>query len=148
VTLHRTALSESHRRADLRFLTRRFWLGRSRKLSKNCSRSSISDVPMLKIQPKYIIVSRIENSPYNAVSCNSNEMCCHIVHKSALVMLTAARETANRAKCDTFVISFNVTPCGLVQCYVSEDHNLHIHLCKNLKLNVLKHQKGSRKLHI
>jgi hypothetical protein len=27
---------------------------------------------MLNIQPKYIMVSRMENSPYSAISCNSN----------------------------------------------------------------------------
>ena len=88
---------------------------------------------MLKIQPKYIMVSRIVNSPYKAVSCNSNEMCRHVVRKLALVILTAAHQTVNREGCGMFVISFNVMPCSLVQCYTSEDHNLNIHLCDNLK---------------
>jgi hypothetical protein len=39
-------------------------------------------------------------------------------------------------------------PCSLVQCYISENHNLNFHFCEKLKANVLKHQKGNRELHI
>jgi hypothetical protein len=100
MTLQCTALlniTHTHRYADLRFFTRRFSLGRSRKLSKNCSRSLISDVSMLKIQPKYIMVSRIENSPYSAVSCNSNEM-LHVVHMVALMTLIAGTSNSKQGR--------------------------------------------------
>uniref|UniRef100_A0A1B0B3D0 Uncharacterized protein n=1 Tax=Glossina palpalis gambiensis TaxID=67801 RepID=A0A1B0B3D0_9MUSC len=46
----------------LRFFTRRFEEGRSKKFSKNCRRSSISLVLIAKIQPKYSIVSLMNNS--------------------------------------------------------------------------------------
>ena len=146
---HTHTHTHTHRCADLRFFTRRFSLGRSRKFSKNCSRSLISDVSMLKIQPKYIMVSRIENSPYNAVSCNSNEM-LRVVCKVALVTLTA--ETSNSKQGRVWQVC-NFTECdavysGRLQCYISEIHYHNIHLYENLKANVLKHQKYKRELHI
>ena len=94
---HTHTHTNTHRCADLRFFTRRFSLGRSRKLSKICSRSLISEVSMLKIQPKYIMVSRIENSPYSAVSCNSNEMLC-VVRKLALKTPTAGTSNSKQGR--------------------------------------------------
>jgi hypothetical protein len=63
---------------------------------------------MLKIQPKYIMVSRIENSPYNAVSCKRKEMLC-VVCKVALMQPNAettnskqgrVRKVCNFTECD------------------------------------------------
>ena len=71
-----------------------------------------------------------------------------VVHKLPLVTPTAAHQTVNREGCGMFLISMNVTQCSLVQCYISEDHKLTIHLYENLKANALKHQKGNRELHI
>lgn len=53
----------------LRFFTKRFCEGRSRNCSKKRSLSTISAVHIPNIQPKYIMVSRMVNSPYKAISC-------------------------------------------------------------------------------